>query len=397
MGADMETYQERIRRRVDEILPELSRLSDDLWNNPEYNFKEYFACKSMSALLEKYGFAVETGIGGLETSGKGVYDTGKEGPNIAIFGEFDAVEGMGHSCGHNIMCAISVGAGAALRSVIDELGGKVTVFGCPAEEGGGGKIIMAEHGAFDAVDVGMLLHSSCDTVVNDISYSKTDLRVHFYGKKSHAATWPEEGISALTPVLELFNTLNALRLEIADRGKILGIIRDGGDQAIYIPDHCSAEFTIRSFSMKYKLELVDRFLEICRHLAELTHTRFEYEPIALSYEDIRNNPVLEELLANNFTALGETVKPRDKEMGIGCTDMGNLTHLFPGLQSYVRVGPGRAHSPEFLASTGSPEGHRAIAVGACALAMTAVDILQDQALLQRIRAAFAEMKARYEG
>ena len=94
----------------------------------------------------------------------------------------------------------------------------------------------------------------------------------------------------------------------------------------------------------------------------------------LSYEDIRNNPVLEELLANNFTALGETVKPRDKEMGIGCTDMGNLTHLFPGLQSYVRVGPGRAHSPEFLASTGSPEGHRAIAVGACALAMTAVDI-----------------------
>lgn len=147
MGADMETYQERIRRRVDEILPELSRLSDDLWNNPEYNFKEYFACKSMSALLEKYGFAVETGIGGLETSVKGVYDTGKEGPNIAIFGEFDAVEGMGHSCGHNIMCAISVGAGAALRSVIDELGGKVTVFGCPAEEGGGGKIIMAEHGA----------------------------------------------------------------------------------------------------------------------------------------------------------------------------------------------------------------------------------------------------------
>ena len=84
MGADMETYQERIRRRVDEILPELSRLSDDLWNNPEYNFKEYFACKSMSALLEKYGFAVETGIGGLETSVKGVYDTGKEGPNIAF-------------------------------------------------------------------------------------------------------------------------------------------------------------------------------------------------------------------------------------------------------------------------------------------------------------------------
>lgn len=392
----MEGYKERIRRRVDEILPELSKLSDDLWHNPEYNFEEYFACKSMSDLLRKYGFKVQTGIGGIETSVKAVYDTGKPGPNIGMFGEFDAVPGMGHSCGHNIMCAISVGAGEALRSVIDELGGRVTVYGCPAEEGGGGKIIMLENGAFEDVDVGMLLHSSCDTVVNDISYSKTDIRVHFYGKTAHAATWPEEGISALTPVLELFNIVNAMRLELADRGKILGIIRDGGDQAIYIPDHCSAEFTIRSFSMKYKWELVERFLKICEHLAEITNTRFEYEHIALSYEDIRNNPVIEDLLAQNFTALGETVLPRDKEMGIGCTDMGNLTHEFPGLQSYVKVGPGRAHSPEFLASTGSPEGHKAIAVGACALAMTAVDILEDPSVLERIRVAFADMKAKYE-
>lgn len=392
----MEDYKERIRRRVEEILPELSELSDSLWHHPEYNFKEYFACESMSKLLRKYGFAVETGVGGLETAVKAVYDSGKPGPNIAMFGEFDAVEGMGHSCGHNIMCAISVGAGEGLRSVIDDLGGKVTVYGCPAEEGGGGKILMAEKGVFKDVDAGMLLHSSCDTVVNDISYSKTDIRVHFYGKKSHAATWPEEGISALTPVLELFNTINAMRLEIGDRGKILGIIRDGGDQAIYIPDHCSAEFTIRSFSMKYKYELLERFLKICEHLAEITGTRFEYEYIALSYEDIRNNPVMEDLLAKNFTALGETVKPRYKDQGIGCTDMGNLTHEFPGLQSYVRVGPGRAHSPEFLESTGSPEGHKAIAVGACAMAMTAVDILEDPNVLQQIRAAFAEMKAKYE-
>ncbi len=392
----MENCKERVCRKVDEILPELASLSDDLWHNPEYNFKEYFACKSMSTLLEKYGLTVETGIGGLETSVKAVYDSGKPGPNIGIFGEFDAVEGMGHSCGHNVMCAISVGAGAAIKEVLDELGGRVTVYGCPAEEGGGGKIIMLENGAFQDVDVGMLLHSACDTVVNDISYSKTDLRVHFYGRKAHAATWPEEGISALNPIIELFNMVNAMRLELADRGKILGIIRDGGEEAIYIPDHCSAEFTIRSFSMKYKLELVDRFLKMCEHLAEITNTRFEYETIALSYEDIRNNPVLEDLLEKNFTALGETVEPRTKEMGIGCTDMGNLTHVFPGLQSYVRVGPGRAHSPEFLASTGSPEAHKAIAVGAKAMAMTAVDLLQDPEAMARVRKAFADMKARYE-
>lgn len=389
--------KQRITRRTEEILPDLIALSDTIWQHPEYNFQEYHACQAMSSLLKDYGFQVQTGIGGLETSVKAEYDSGKPGPNIGIFGEFDAVPGMGHACGHNLMCAMAVGAGEALHSVIDDLGGKVTVLGCPAEEGGGGKITMLENGAFDGLDAGMLLHSASDTVVNDISYSRTDLLVHFYGKKAHAATWPEEGISALNPILDLFNIVNSMRLELADRGKILGIIRDGGEQPIYIPDHCSAEFTIRSFSMKYKFELLDRFLNICRHLAEITNTHFEYEYVGLSYEDIRNNPVIERLLEANFTALGETVKPREKELGIGCTDMGNVTHAIPALQSYVLVVPEtRGHTPEFEAAVGGPAGHKTIAVGSQAMAMTAADIIQNPDVLAEIRKAFADMKAKYE-
>ena len=228
------------------------------------------------------------------------------------------------------MCAIACGAGIGLKSVIDTLGGKITVLGTPAEEGGGGKITMLENGAFEGLDFAMLTHASADTCVNDISYSRTDIRVHYYGKTAHAATWPEEGISALTPILELFNIVNAMRLELGDKGKILGIIRDGGDQAIFIPDHCSAEFTIRSFSMKYKWELFHRFIKICENVAAITGTRFEYEMIDLSYEDIRNNPVLEDTLAENFKVLGEELCPRLKEQGIGCTDMGNVTHALPG-------------------------------------------------------------------
>lgn len=389
--------KQRITRRTEEILPDLIALSDTIWQHPEYNFQEYHACQAMSSLLKDYGFQVQTGIGGLETSVKAEYDSGKPGPNIGIFGEFDAVPGMGHACGHNLMCAMAVGAGEALHSVIDDLGGKVTVLGCPAEEGGGGKITMLENGAFDGLDAGMLLHSASDTVVNDISYSRTDLLVHFYGKKAHAATWPEEGISALNPILDLFNIVNSMRLELADRGKILGIIRDGGEQPIYIPDHCSAEFTIRSFSMKYKFELLERFLNICRHLAEITNTRFEYEYVGLSYEDIRNNPVIERLLEANFTALGETVKPREKELGIGCTDMGNVTHAIPALQSYVLVVPEtRGHTPEFEAAVGGPAGHKTIAVGSQAMAMTAADIIQNPDVLAEIRKAFADMKAKFE-
>ena len=393
----MSGYKEKVAKRVEEILPDLIALSDTIWQNPEYNFQEFHACKAMSEQLKKFGFAVENGVGGVETSVRATYDSGKPGPNIGIFGEFDAVPGMGHACGHNLMCAMAVGAGEALRSVIDDLGGKVTVLGCPAEEGGGGKIIMLKNGAFQGIDVGMLLHSANDTVVNDISYSRTDLMVHFYGKESHAATWPEEGISALNPIIDLFNIVNSMRLELADQGKILGVIRDGGKSPILIPDHCSAEFTIRSFSMKFKLDLLDRFLKVCEHLAEITNTRFEYEYVGLPYEDIRNNEVLEDLLEKNFTALGEKVKPRERELGIGCTDMGNVTHELPALQSYVLVVPElRGHTPEFEEAVGGPAGHKTIAVGSKAMAMTAVDILEDPSQLARIRESFAEMKARYE-
>ena len=272
----MSDFKERVQKRVEEILPELIGLSNTVWEHPEYNFNEFHACRSMSELLKKFGFQVTTGVGGVETSVRAVYDTGKEGPNIGIFGEFDAVPGMGHSCGHNLMCAMAVGAGEAVHSVIDEIGGKVTVFGTPAEEGGGGKIIMLNNGAFKGLDIAMILHSASDTVVNDISYSRTDVIVDYYGKTSHAATWPEEGISALNPVLDLFQIVNSMRLELADKGKILGVISKGGEEPIYIPDHCQAKFTIRSFSMKYKLELLERFKKICEHVAAITNTRLEF-------------------------------------------------------------------------------------------------------------------------
>lgn len=390
-------YKQAVQERVDALMPELIALSDTIWNNPEYNFKEYIACKAFSDLLKNFGFKVTIGIAGLDTACKATYVSKKPGPHIGIFGEYDAVPGMGHSCGHNLMAAMAVGAGEAIKSIIDELGGTITVFGTPAEEGGGGKVIMLNNGAFDELDLAMIIHSANETVVNDISYSKTDITVNFYGKRSHAATWPEEGVSALTPVLELFNIINASRLETADRGKILGIITKGGDEPIMIPDHCQAKFTVRSFSMKYKIELLKHLIETCENLANITRTKFEYELDGYSYEDIRNNPVIENLLANNFEALGEKVMPRKKELGIGTTDVGNVTHRIPALQSYVQVVPYlRGHTLEFQEATGGKKGHRAINIGAKAMAMTAVDILMDEKMFQKIKNKFQDMKRKYE-
>ncbi|MBF7097466.1 M20 family metallopeptidase [Alkalibacter sp. M17DMB] len=374
-------------------MPDLIALSDKIWNEPEYNFKEYKASKEFADVLEGYGFQVEKGIAGLETAVKATYTSGKSGPHIGFFGEYDAVPGMGHSCGHNLMAAMAVGAGIAVKEVIDRLGGTVSVFGTPAEEGGGGKVIMLERGAFDELDIAMILHSANETVVNDISYSRTDVIVDFFGITAHGATWPEEGISALTPVLELFNLINAMRVEIAGRGTILGVITKGGEEPIYIPDHCQAKFTVRSFDMKYKFELLERLIGTCEGLAAITKTRFEHKIDGYSYEDIRNNPVIEDLLKENFESLGEVVAPRRRELGIGCTDMGNVTHKIPGLQSYVQVVPAlRGHTVEFEEAVGGPHGHKAIEIGAKALAMTGIDILEDKEAYKKIKETFEDMK-----
>ncbi|ETA82337.1 M20 family metallopeptidase [Youngiibacter fragilis] len=387
----------RVQDRVDEVMGDLSALSAEIWSNPEYNFEEHKAMEAFSRYLRKYGFDVETGIGGIGTAVRAVFTSGKEGPVIGIFGEYDAVPGTGHACGHNLMAAMAVGAGAAVASVIEETGGTVVVFGTPAEEGGGGKVIMLENGAFEGLDAAMVLHPANETVVNDISYSRTDLVVDFYGKKSHAATWPEEGISALTPVLELFNLLNAMKLEIGDRGKILGVISKGGDEPIYVPDHCQARFTVRSFSMKDKIALVKKLIDTCEGLAKITGTRLEYSQEGKSYEDIRNNPVIEGFLHKNFEALGEKVMPRRKELGIGCTDMGNVTHRIPSLQSYVQVVPIlRGHTPEFQEAVGGPMGIRALNIGAKAMAMTAVDLLTGDNAMELTRDAFSEMKIKHD-
>lgn len=390
-------YKELVQTRVAALMPRLCALADEIHKNPEYNYEEVKACAAVSKLLTELGFTVQTGVGGLKTSVRAEYDSGKPGPNLGFFGEYDAVPGMGHSCGHNLMTPIAIGAAHALMAVVDECGGKLTVMGTPAEEGGGGKVIMLENGAFEGLDTAMIIHSASETVVNDISYSRTDVLLDFYGKKSHAATWPEEGVSALVPVLELFHTVAGLRVEIAERGKLLGVITKGGEDPIMIPDHCQACFTVRSFNMKYKWELYNRLISICEHIAAMTGTRFEHKIDGYTYEDIRNNEVIEEFLTENFTALGEPVLPRRKELGIGCTDMGDVTHKIPGLQSYIQVVPGvRGHTKEFEDACGTPAGYRAIEVAAKAVAMTGVDLLTKPGAMERVRKSFQEMKAKYE-
>lgn len=393
---NIDKYKDIVQNRIDELSKDLYELSDYIFKNPEYCFKEYKASKKIVKQLKSYGFTVENNIAELETAFEASYDSGKEGYHIGIMCEYDAVPGMGHSCGHNLMAAMAVGAATAVKSAIDEIGGKISVFGTPAEEGGGGKILMLEKGVFNSLDAAMIIHPANETVVNDISYSMTDIEVNFHGKTAHAATFPEEGVNALNAVIELFNIINAMRLEINNTGKIIGVISKGGEDPIHIPDHCQAKFTVRSFNMNTKKKLLKRLIETCELVAQITNTRFDYNFTRLSYEDIRNNKTIETLLAKNLTALGETVMPRRKELGIGCTDMGNITHEIPALQSYIKVAPElRGHTIEFEEACGDIRGKKAMINGAKAMAMTAIDLLQKNNMT-KTKEDFKEMQKSYE-
>lgn len=394
---DIKDLKEIACEAIEKQRKELTEISKYIHSNPEYCFEEYKACKILINYLEKEGFIVEAGICDLSTAFKGTYKGEKSGYNIGIFAEYDAVAGLGHGCGHNIMAAMAVGTAMSLKEIVDKVGGTVSVFGTPAEEGGGGKIIMLEKGAFKDLDAAMILHPANDTVVNDISYSRTDLEVNFYGKSSHAATFPDQGTSALNPLIQLFNMVNAMRLELMEKGKILGVITKGGYDPIYIPDHCIGKFTIRSFDMKFKLQLVDRFIKMCQSIAEATNTIFKYEVLGHPYEDIRNNEAIEALLEENLKALGEVVKPRERELGIGCTDMGNVTHCVPALQSYIKVCDGaKGHTMEFLQACSDERGEKALITGAKAMAMTAVDLLYSHENMKKVKLNFQEMKKRFE-
>ncbi|WZL73814.1 M20 family metallopeptidase [Clostridiaceae bacterium 35-E11] len=394
---NIQQYKKEVIEKIDTIAQELYEVSNYIYQHPEYCFEEYLSSQKLIEHLERHGFIVETGVADLETAFKATYDSEKLGYHIGLFGEYDAVQGLGHGCGHNLMAAISLGAGIAVKSVIDKIGGTVSVFGTPAEEGGGGKIIMLQKNVFNGLDAAMILHPASDTVVNDISYSRTDIEVDFYGKTAHAATFPHEGISALNAVLQLFNMINGMGSEFLERGKIIGVITKGGENPIYIPEHTQARFTIRSFEMKFKNELVQRFINLCENVARATNTQFTYKYIGRSYEDIRNNEKIESLLEKNFIDLGEKVRPRERELGIGCTDMGNVTHEIPALQSYVRVAEGtRGHTKEFLKAAGDERGRRALLVGAKAMAMTAVDLLGSQENMKKVKEAFQQMKQKFE-
>lgn len=379
-----------------QIISEINGQSENLWGiskalfyEPEIAFKEYKACQILTDALKKSAYSIEIGIGGLETAFRATFGK-KTKPAIAILAEYDALIGLGHACGHNLIAAAAVGAGIALTALKPRIDGQIQIIGTPAEEGDGGKIILANAGVFSSIDAAMMFHPASKNMVLRASLASSELKVEFFGKASHAAAAPEEGINALDAMILTFNNVNSLRQTFGPKDRVAGIILDGGEASNIVPAHSSAEFSIRSLSSRRRDELVDKVIACAQSGAQAIGCQLIYK-VTPGYKEIIPNRIMAGLFKSNLESLGRIVVDPDPNERMGSTDMGDISHLVPSIHPYLAIAPENVagHTLEFREYCISEHGKSAMLDAAKALAMTAVDLLTNPDLLEKAKQEFA--------
>ncbi|MCI7795962.1 MAG: M20 family metallopeptidase [Lachnospiraceae bacterium] len=357
---------------------ELEEVSSYIFKNPELAFHEVKGQTALCNVLEKNGFKVTKGVGGIPTSFEAVYDTGKTGKKIAFLAEYDALPDIGHGCGHNIIGTSSAGAGIILKEIMEKNGlpGVLKVIGTPAEERVGGKILMLREGVFKGLDAAMVMHPADATMPDDISFACVNMEYVFHGRAAHAAAFPWRGANALSGVIQMFNAVDAMRLHLKDHTRVHGIITEGGTAHNTISDRAVCRFNIRALDFEYLIEVIKILEECAKGAAMCTGTTVEIIQQDEITKDIRNDKRLVSYFRNNMEYLGETYIERDLTQGIGSTDVGNVTHEIPAIQAYIRLQDGAAtHTKEFAEAAGGEEGKRALLVAVQLLAMSGLDVL----------------------
>ncbi len=389
-GLDIEGLKALATGEIDSRRDQLIELSLQIHANPELGFQETKAAAWLAQYLEENGFSVERGICELPTSFWGSY--GQDKPAIAILAEYDALPGVGHACGHNLIATCAVGAAVAAKPAIDQFGGNILVVGTPAEEMQGGKVIIAARGGFKDLDVAMMVHPGVTDAATTRALAAQALEIEFFGKPAHAAAEPEAGINALEAMLLSFAAINSLRQHIKSSARIHGIITDGGEAANIVPSHSAGAFLVRAEDDAYLDELKERVVNCFMGAAAATGARLEYRWGNTRYAPMWNNLTLAELFRQNMEHLGR--KMQTYSQTFGSTDMGNVSQLVPSIHPFVAIAPREVlvHSPEFAAAAASEAASQGLLDAAKALAMTIVDLVSSPQLIAKIGKEFQQQK-----
>lgn len=378
-------HTRQITAVIDDSVDLLWGISESLFNEPEIAFEEYKACQLLTNALRNFDYSIDVGIGSLPTAFRATYGVIRK-PCIAILAEYDALVGLGHACGHNLIAAAAIGAGIALAKLRPKLKGQVQIIGTPAEEGGGGKILLANAGIFDSIDAAMMFHPASKNLVLRPSLASSRLKIEFIGKASHAAAAPEEGINALDALILSFNNIHALRPTFAPKDRVAGIILEGGRAANIIPAYTAADFSIRSLTTKRRDKLVEKVIICAKSAAQAIGCQVEFK-VTHGYREIIPNKVMAGIFASHLESLGRVVSEPDPNERMGSTDMGDISHLVPAIHPYLAIAPENiaGHTEEFKQYCIAEAGKQAMLDAAKAMAMTTAELLTRPELLSRAR------------
>lgn len=365
---------------------DLIALSHSIHAEPELAFEEHRSAAKLVEFLRGHGFDVRTGVADLPTAFDARFGSGDL--EIAVLAEYDALPEIGHACGHNIIAAAAAGAGLALAPLADELGITVRVLGTPAEESGGGKVLMLERGVFDDVAAALMVHPGPFDIVGAVSLALADIAVTFTGREAHASAAPEFGRNAADAVTVAQVGLALLRQHLMPGQQLHGIVSDGGVAPNIIPAHAEMLYYLRAGTAESLGELSAR-AEACFAAGALaTGCTHEVRTVSPPYAELCPDPWLVEAYRDEVVDLGRAPVPVEWETSrpLGSTDMGNVTRVLPGIHPVIGLDAGGAvtHQPEFAAAAASASADRAVVDGATALARTVIRAALDDSQRARL-------------
>lgn len=380
VGTKCELLKQRVAEEVESRRAQLLELSRAIHANPELSWKEYAASALVADTMRAAGFATELGAYGVETAVEAVIGDG--GLTVAICAEYDALPGIGHGCGHNVIATAGVGAALALAPIAAEAGLRVKLLGTPAEEHGGGKVAMLKAGAWEDVDFSMMVHGMTGVDIGAAAMPSTAVdrfEVVFHGLTAHAAAMPEQGINAAAAATLALTAIGLLRQTVPKATSMNAFISLGGEATNVIPDKAVVQVELRAFDLDIWRALKKRVLACFEGAAIATGCTWDWAPTEYPYAPVKSDPALATFWDNNILARGRTIVTLPDALSGGSTDMGNVSQVVPAIHPLIaflgETGP--THNPDFAASAVTPAADDAALDGAVLLAWTSVDAALD--------------------
>lgn len=393
----MNQIAEKVRQEVELVRDELISVSHEIHDHPEVRFKEHRASDLLSELLEKHGFSVEKGVADMPTAFRADFCLGTGGPKLAVFSEYDALPGIGHACGHNIIASAGVGAAivaAKILGAMPDINATIVCFGSPGEEGGGGKVLLINAGELNGVDTAIMIHPAGGDAIYKPNLGRLSLEIEFSGKASHAASAPDQGLNALDASTLFLVAIGLLRQQLRSDSRVHAIVLEGGDAVNVIPERSRVRIFVRSPDPIYLEERLRSAVTDCANGAALaTGCSAEIYETAPAYQPVNSNPVIAELCYQAFLAFGRS--PLSPQEAVptgetaGSTDMGNVSRVLPAIHPYIEIASCVAgHTREFERAAAGKGGDKAVLDGASILAFVLISQAQDSMLVEKAKQEF---------